>query len=127
MWRLVPFVRLPLCRDRHNGKKITAVRAQVGGRVCARVNDIETARMVLSALDDDAHRRALTVPRPGQVIVQTDAEWHYARATYLSSAERRAVAARYAEKALSWQQVLAADAAALPPAPVPAQAVRLDH
>jgi len=109
------------------GKKITAVRAQVGGRVCARVNDIETARMVLSALDDDAHRRALTVPRPGQVIVQTDAEWHYARATYLGSAERRAVAARHAEQNLSWEQLLAADAAALPPAPIPAPAVRLDH
>jgi len=61
------------------------------------------------------------------VIVQTDAEWHYARATYLSSAERRAVAARYAEQTLTWAQLLAADAAALPPAPVPAQAVRLDH
>lgn len=109
------------------GKKITAVRAQVGGRICARVNDPETARMVLSALDDDAHRRALTVPRPGQAIVQTDAEWHYARATYLGSAERRAIAARHAEQAVSWEQLLAADAAALPPAPVPAQAVRLDH
>lgn len=109
------------------GKKITAVRAQVGGRICARVNDAETARMVLSALDDDAHRRALTIPRPGQAIVQTDAEWHYARATYLAAAERRAIAARHTEQVITWQQLLAEDAAALPPAPVAAQAIRLDQ
>ncbi len=109
------------------GKKITSVRAQIGGRICARVNDVETARMVLSNLDDDAQRRALTVPRPGQAIVQAGATWHYARATYLSSAERRATAARHAEQAVSWQQLLDQDAAALPPAPIPAQATRLDH
>ncbi len=109
------------------GKKITAVRAQIGGRVCARVNDVETARMVLSNLDEDAHRRALAVPRPGQAIVQTGPTWHYARATYLSSAERRAIAARHADQAVSWQQLLDEDAAALPPAPIPAQATRLDH
>lgn len=109
------------------GKKITAVRAQIGGRVCARVNDVETARMVLSNLDDDAQRRALTVPRPGQAIVQTGSTWHYARATYLSSAERRAIAARNADQTVSWQQLLDEDAAALPSAPIPAQATRLDH
>ena len=109
------------------GKKITAVRAQIGGRVCARVNDVETARMVLSNLDDDAHRRALTIPRPGQAIVQTGPTWHYARATYLNSAERRATAARHADQAVTWQQLLNEDAAALPPAPVLAQATRLDH
>ena len=109
------------------GKKITAIRAQIGGRVCARVNDVETARMVLSNLDDDAQRRALTIPRPGQAIVQTSPTWHYARATYLSSAERRTTAARYADKAVSWQQLLDEDATVLPPASIPAQATRLDH
>ncbi len=109
------------------GKKITSVRAQIGGRICARVNDVETARMVLSNLDDDAQRRALTVPRPGQAIVQTGPTWHYARATYLTSVERRATAARHADQAVSWQQLLDQDAAALPPAPIPAQATRLDH
>ena len=102
------------------------MRAQVSGRICARVNDVETARMVLSNLDDDGQRRALTVPRPGQAIVQTGSTWHYARATYLSSAERRITAARHADQAVTWQQLLAEDAALLPPAPVTAEATRLD-
>ncbi len=83
--------------------------------------------MVLSNLDDEGQRRALTVPRPGQAIVQTGSSWHYARATYLTSAERRATAARHAEQAITWQQLLDQDTAALPPAPVLAQATRLDH
>lgn len=112
------------------GKGITSVRAQVGGRVCARVNDIETARMVLSNLDDDAQRRAMTIPRPGQAIVQTGPDWHYARAAYLSSAERRAVAARYADQAIGWADLAADDDHAarvvLPPEPLPATTTRLD-
>ncbi|MCA1604001.1 MAG: hypothetical protein LC775_00610, partial [Acidobacteria bacterium] len=69
--------------------------------VCARVNDPETARMILAALDDDAHRRALTIPRAGQAMVQTGADWHYARGTYLTTPERRALAARHAEQTLT--------------------------
>jgi S-DNA-T family DNA segregation ATPase FtsK/SpoIIIE len=113
------------------GKGITSVRAQIGGRVCARVNDTETARMVLSNLDDDAQRRALTIPRPGQAIEQTGAEWHYARATYLSSAERRAVATRHADQTTAWPDLAADDdqaaAAVFGPAPIPATTTRLDQ
>lgn len=113
------------------GKGVTSIRAQVGGRVCARVTDIETARMVLANLDDDAHRRAMTIPRPGQAIVQTGPTWHYARATFLSSAERRAVAARYANQAISWTQLLDEDAQAAAPVlnagPLAATATRLDQ
>jgi S-DNA-T family DNA segregation ATPase FtsK/SpoIIIE len=88
------------------GKGITSIRAQIGGRVCARVNDVETGRMVLAGLDEDAQHRAMTIPRPGQAIVQTGSTWHYARASYVGTVARRAIATRYADHALSWPDLL---------------------
>jgi len=113
------------------GKGITSIRAQIGGRICARVNDVETARMVLAGLDEDAQHRAMTIPRPGQAIVQTGPSWHYARASYVGSAERRAIAARYATQALTWAELLDDDdqaaAAASAARPLAATATRLDQ
>lgn len=37
------------------------------------------------------------------------------------------LASRHADQTVTWSQLLAEDAAALPPAPVPAHAVRIDH
>lgn len=95
------------------GKTVTSIRAQLGGRICLRVNDEETAKMVLSGLDPEVHQRAMTLPHKGMAIVQRRADWEYARASYQTGPERAAIAARHSDKAISWQQLLADDAAAI--------------
>lgn len=92
------------------GKLVTAIRAQLGGRICLRVNDEETARMVLAGLDPEVHARALCLPHKGMAIVKHRGDWHYARASYQPSPERYAIAACHADKRITWEALLVEDA-----------------
>jgi DNA segregation ATPase FtsK/SpoIIIE, S-DNA-T family len=119
--RIVQLVRamgihVILCGQRFGsdlGKNITSIRAQVSGRVCLRVNDPQTAEMVLGGLPSDIQKRALTLTRPGMAIVQNGQDWHYARCSYLTAVEIRGLAAAHADKRISWEDLTLADRAAL--------------
>ncbi len=119
--RIVQLVRamgihVILCGQRFGsdlGKNITSIRAQVSGRVCLRVNDPQTAEMVLGGLATEDQKRALTLTRPGMAIVQDGQLWHYARCSYLSTVEARALAAAHAGNRVTWEQLTLSDRAAV--------------
>jgi DNA segregation ATPase FtsK/SpoIIIE, S-DNA-T family len=119
--RIVQLVRamgihVILCGQRFGsdlGKNITSIRAQVSGRICLQVNDPQTAEMVLGGLAPEDQKRALTLPRPGMAIVQDGQQWHYARCSYLTTVEIRALAAAHADKRIDWHDLVLADRAAL--------------
>lgn len=119
--RIVQLVRamgihVILCGQRFGsdlGKSVTSIRAQVFGRICLRVNDVQTAEMVLGGLDADDQRRALTLHRPGMAIVHAGVQWHYARCSYLTTTEIRALAAAHADKRIGWDDLINADRAAV--------------
>lgn len=109
-------VHVILCGQRFGsdlGPKITAIRAQVPGRVCLGVNDIETARMVLPGLDPDVHRRVLGISRAGLGVIPEGQDWRYGRGAFQLPAEIRATAAATAHNAISWEGLAAADLAAV--------------
>ena len=119
--RIVQLVRamgihVVLCGQRFGsdlGRNITSIRAQVSGRICLQVNDPQTAEMVLGGLDTEVQKRALTLHRPGLAIVQDGQQWNYARCSYLSTVEIRALAAAQSDKRVTWEQLAAADRAAV--------------
>jgi S-DNA-T family DNA segregation ATPase FtsK/SpoIIIE len=119
--RIVQLVRamgihVILCGQRFGsdlGKTITSIRAQVSGRACLKVNDPQTAEMVLSGLAAEDQKRALTLTRAGMAIVQDGRAWHYARCSYLSNVEIRALAAAHADRRIGWDELILADRAAL--------------
>ncbi|MFI6286462.1 FtsK/SpoIIIE domain-containing protein [Streptomyces sp. NPDC051018] len=81
------------------GPGVTALRAQLGGRICHRVNDPGTAEMTLGDLDKDAVAVAQTItPEEQGVAVCTGAEggWERARSHRLTPEEATDTAARYA-------------------------------
>ncbi|MDF5757633.1 FtsK/SpoIIIE domain-containing protein [Spongiactinospora sp. TRM90649] len=93
------------------GPGVTALRAQVGGRVCHRVNDPETAVMILGDLDPDALVAARSIPpeTPGVAIVTgSDGRWYRARSGYVSTTAAEEAARAYADMAPSWAQLAAA-------------------
>jgi energy-coupling factor transporter ATP-binding protein EcfA2 len=109
-------IHVILCGQRFGsdlGKYVTSIRAQVSGRICLQVNDIQTAEMVLGGLDAEVQRRALGLARPGMAIVPTGRDWHYARCLYLTTAEIRALAAAHADKRVSWDVSTEGDHTAL--------------
>jgi FtsK/SpoIIIE family len=64
------------------GPGVTALRSQLSGRVCHRVNDPETASMTLGDLDDAAlvAARAILADTPGVAVVSDNGGgWHLAR------------------------------------------------
>ncbi len=115
--RIVQLVRamgihVILCGQRFGsdlGKSITSIRAQVSGRICLQVNDPQTAEMVLGGLASEDQKRALTLVRPGMAIVQDGQQWHYARCSYLTTVEIRALAAAHADKRVTWDELAADD------------------
>jgi hypothetical protein len=119
--RLVQLVRamgihVILCGQRFGsdlGKLITSIRAQVSGRICLAVNDPQTAEMVLGGLAPEVQKLALTLIRPGMAIVQDGQDWHYARCSYLTNPEIRALAAAHADKRIAWDDLIVADRAAV--------------
>lgn len=87
------------------GPGVTALRAQLTGRVCHRVNDPETANMTLGDLDPAALDAARAIPAdtPGVAIVAgQDGTWHRARSVLVTEDEAEHAAQTYAHLAPAW-------------------------
>jgi S-DNA-T family DNA segregation ATPase FtsK/SpoIIIE len=87
------------------GKGVTALRAQLTGRVCHMVNDDETAKMCLGDMDRRAvaAARQISSDRPGTaVVIGSDSRWHHARSVHVLEEEAEAAAERYADLTPSW-------------------------
>lgn len=109
-------IHVVLCGQRFGsdlGKSITAIRAQVPGRVCLSVNDVQTAEMTLPGYPREVHDRVLTMTRPGLAIVADGLDWHYGRSAFLTATEVRAVATSTAHHRIDWAGLAVADRAAL--------------
>ena len=91
------------------GPGVTALRAQLTGRVCHRVNDPETANMTLGDLDPAAldAARAIAPETPGVAIVAgQDGGWHRARSVLVTEDEAEEAARTYAHLTLSWADLV---------------------
>lgn len=81
------------------GLGVTALRAQLGGRVCHRVHDPGTAEMVLGDLDRDALSAAqqITPEQPGVAVAfGDDGRWTRVRSVLTTPEQARRTAAKYA-------------------------------
>jgi len=80
------------------GPGVTALRAQLGGRVCHRVADPGTAEMALGDLNPDALKAAQAI-RPdqaGTAVLASGDGWERARSHLVSETDAEATAAQYA-------------------------------
>jgi S-DNA-T family DNA segregation ATPase FtsK/SpoIIIE len=80
------------------GPGVTALRAQLSGRICHRVNDSATAEMVLGDLNPDAVTVAqtITADEKGVAVVGGEADgWSRARSHLTTVEEARRVAERH--------------------------------
>ncbi|MEU5702095.1 FtsK/SpoIIIE domain-containing protein [Streptomyces aurantiacus] len=80
------------------GPGVTALRAQLGGRVCHRVADPGTAEMALGDLNPDALKaaQAITPEQSGTAVLASGDGWERARSHLITEVEAEAVAAEYA-------------------------------
>ncbi|WP_406374507.1 FtsK/SpoIIIE domain-containing protein [Streptomyces sp. NBC_00647] len=80
------------------GPGVTALRAQLGGRVCHRVADPGTAEMALGDLNPDAHKaaQAITPEQAGTAVLASGDGWERARSHLITEADAEAIAAEYA-------------------------------
>ncbi|SEG31325.1 DNA segregation ATPase FtsK/SpoIIIE, S-DNA-T family [Thermomonospora echinospora] len=91
------------------GPGVTALRAQLTGRVCHRVNDPETANMALGDLDPAALEVARSIPAdtPGVAVVAGQGgTWHRARAVLVTEEEAEHAARQFADLAPSWDDLV---------------------
>jgi S-DNA-T family DNA segregation ATPase FtsK/SpoIIIE len=91
------------------GPGVTALRSQLSGRICHRVNDPETASMTLGDLDPAALDAARAIPAatPGVAVVASDSGgWHLARACLVTTAEAEATAREHEHLAVPWEQLV---------------------
>ncbi len=98
------------------GPGVTALRSQLSGRICHRVNDPETANMTLGDMDPAALDAARAIPAetPGVAIVAgQDGSWHRARSVEVSEDEAETAARTYASLAPSWAELTATGPVAL--------------
>ncbi|WUH93724.1 FtsK/SpoIIIE domain-containing protein [Streptomyces sp. NBC_00433] len=81
------------------GQGVTALRAQLGGRICHRVNDPETALMVLGDLAPDAVAvaQSITETEQGVAVITDGGSWVRARSTYTSADQSRQTAHTFAK------------------------------
>ncbi|WUH95732.1 FtsK/SpoIIIE domain-containing protein [Streptomyces sp. NBC_00433] len=80
------------------GPGVTALRAQLGGRVCHRVADPGTAEMALGDLNPDALKAAQAI-RPdqaGTAVLASGDGWERARSHLVSEVDAETTAAQYA-------------------------------
>nr|WP_157430966.1 FtsK/SpoIIIE domain-containing protein [Actinomadura macra] len=87
------------------GPGVTALRAQLSGRVCHRVNDPETANMTLGDLDPAALDAARAIPAetPGVCVVAgQDGSWHRARSVFVPEAVAEQAARDHAHLTPDW-------------------------
>ncbi|MFC8411965.1 FtsK/SpoIIIE domain-containing protein [Streptomyces coelicoflavus] len=80
------------------GPGVTALRAQLGGRVCHRVADPGTAEMALGDLNPDALKaaQAIVPEQAGTAVLASGDGWERARSHLITEGEAEAVAAQYA-------------------------------
>jgi len=87
------------------GPGITALRAQLSGRICHRVNDPETATMTLGDLDPAALDAARAIPAdmPGVAVVAgQDGSWHRARSVLVTDGQAEHAARTYSHLTPDW-------------------------
>ncbi|MEO3854628.1 FtsK/SpoIIIE domain-containing protein [Acrocarpospora sp. B8E8] len=90
------------------GPGVTALRAQLSGRICHRVNDPETANMTLGDMDPAALQAARLIPAdmPGVAIfAASDGRWYRARSAYVPEAQAEAAATANAHLRPTWAQI----------------------
>lgn len=80
------------------GPGVTALRAQLGGRVCHRVADPGTAEMALGDLNPDALKaaQAITPEQAGTAVLASGDGWERARSHLVTEADAEAIAAEFA-------------------------------
>ncbi|MBL1096191.1 FtsK/SpoIIIE domain-containing protein [Streptomyces coffeae] len=81
------------------GPGVTALRAQLGGRICHRVNDPATAEMALGDLNKDAVAVAQSITEAEQGVAVTTGElggWMRGRSQLTTPAQAQVTAAEYA-------------------------------
>ncbi|MEU7094335.1 FtsK/SpoIIIE domain-containing protein [Kitasatospora aureofaciens] len=87
------------------GPGVTALRAQLAGRICHRVSDSGTAEMALGDLNKDALAAAqrITLAEQGVAITaDTDGQWRRARSIHVTPEQARRAARKYARLAPAW-------------------------
>ncbi|MEV4183421.1 FtsK/SpoIIIE domain-containing protein [Streptosporangium canum] len=90
------------------GPGVTALRAQLTGRICHMVNDEETAKMALGDMDAGALAAARLIPAsmPGTaIVIGTEGRWHRMRSVYISEEQAEAAAATHAHLAPTWAEL----------------------
>ncbi|MFI9238508.1 FtsK/SpoIIIE domain-containing protein [Streptomyces sp. NPDC053079] len=83
------------------GPGVTALRAQLSGRICHRVNDAGTAEMTLGDLNKDAVviAQSITTDEKGvAVCADADGTWSRARSHKTTTEEARTAAHKHAER-----------------------------
>ncbi|MET9382935.1 FtsK/SpoIIIE domain-containing protein [Streptomyces sp. NPDC002928] len=83
------------------GPGVTALRAQLGGRVCHRVADPGTAEMALGDLNPDALKaaQAITPEQAGTAVLASGDGWERARSHLITEADAEDIAAEHAHLA----------------------------
>lgn len=92
------------------GPGVTALRSQLSGRICHRVNDPETANMTLGDMDPAALDAARAIPAetPGVAVVAgQDGAWYRVRSVEVTEEEAEAAARDYADLAPDWTALTA--------------------
>ncbi len=92
------------------GPGVTALRAQLGGRVCHRVADPGTAEMALGDLNPDALKaaQAITPEQAGTAVLASGDGWERARSHLVTEVDAEAIAAEYAHLAPVLPELLTA-------------------
>jgi S-DNA-T family DNA segregation ATPase FtsK/SpoIIIE len=102
------------------GPGVTALRSQLSGRICHRVNDPETATMTLGDMDPDAldAARKIAADTPGvAVIAGSDGSWHRARSVLTTEEQAEHAARTYAHLTSDWATLAGHQPAAVPDLP----------
>ncbi|MBO0885430.1 MAG: hypothetical protein J2P17_34865, partial [Mycobacterium sp.] len=116
--RIVQLVRFAginvvLCGQRFGsdlGAKITAIRAQLPGRLCCGLNDRQTAEMTLPGMDAEVHARALSFHREGLYIAKGKGQaWHISRPPFTTVEQARHTCQVHAGNSIPLHQVPADD------------------
>lgn len=92
------------------GSQITNIRAQLSGRLCLRVEDDETGRMVIGDVSRDAVDAALEIPETlrGVAIVKGGPDrWQRVRLSHVTHAQLGQAAAANSARRTEWTQLLA--------------------
>ncbi|WP_308441926.1 FtsK/SpoIIIE domain-containing protein [Planotetraspora phitsanulokensis] len=92
------------------GAGVTALRAQLTGRICHMVNDEETAKMALGDMDPAAlvAARQISPAMPGTaVVIGSEGRWHRSRSVHVTEEQAEAAAATHAHLAPAWADLTA--------------------